>query len=72
MGTRRLSLSTKKIRIGKEKIIMMDLRINNGNMRITDDNQTIVSSNIAEEINDNYKTENKDTDNKVPNLVIKD
>ena len=51
---------------------MMDLRINNGNMRITDDNQTIVSSNIAEEINDNYKTENKDTDNKVPNLVIKD
>ena len=65
-------MSTKKIRIGKEKIIMMDLRINNGNMRITDDNQTIVSSNIAEEINDNYKTENKDADNKVPNLVIKD
>lgn len=65
-------MSTKKIRIGKEKIIMMDLRINNGNMRITDDNQTIVSSNIAEEINDNYKTESKDTDNKVPNLVIKD
>jgi hypothetical protein len=47
----------------------MKLGIIGGGMEITDDNQTIVSSNIAKEIQDNIE----DSDNKQkPELVVKD
>ena len=48
----------------------MKLGINGGNMEITDNNQTIVSSNIAKEINDNYQF--SDNKKEQPELVVKD
>jgi hypothetical protein len=57
----------------KEMITMsMKLNINGSTMEITDDNKTIVSSDIAKEINDNYMvSDNKKTCEK-PDLVVKD
>lgn len=50
----------------------MKLGIENGSMEITDDNKTIVSSNIAKEIQDNtIKPDNK-KDFKELSLQIKD
>lgn len=53
---------------------MMDMRINKGTFKITDDNKTIVSSDVAEEINNNYKSpdDSKDNNNSRPDLTIKD
>ena len=48
----------------------MKLGINGGNMEITDSNQTIVSSNIAKEIKDNYEL--SDNKKEQPELVVKD
>ena len=48
----------------------MKLGINGGNMEITDSNQTIVSSNIAKEIQDNYEL--SDNKKEIPELVVKD
>lgn len=52
---------------------MMKLDIHGGNMEITDDNKTIVSANIAQEIKDNSeeKPDGK-KDWQAPELVIKD
>jgi hypothetical protein len=52
---------------------MMKLGINGGSMEITDDNKTIVSGNIAQEIKDG--SEEKPDGKKdwtTPELVIKD
>jgi hypothetical protein len=49
----------------------MKLGINGGSMEITDDNKTIVSSDIAKEIQDNYEQSDK-KDCKKPELVVKD
>ena len=50
----------------------MKLGIEGGNMEITDDNQTIVSADIAKEIQDNtIKPDNK-KDWKAPVMQIKD
>ena len=50
----------------------MKLRIEGGNMEITDDNQTIVSTDIAKEIQDNtIKPDNK-KDWKAATMQIKD
>ena len=52
---------------------MMKLNINGGSMEITDDNQTLVSQNIANEINNNLKKPDlKDKDEFSPVLTIKD
>ena len=48
----------------------MRLGINGGSMEITDDNRTIVSSDIAKEIKDNYEQSDNKKDN--PELVVKD
>ena len=52
---------------------MMSLRINGGTLKITDDNKTEVSSNIAKEIKD---TSSEKPDGKEgwqsPDLIIKD
>lgn len=48
---------------------MMDLAINGGSMKITDDNKTIVSKDIAEQIEQNIEVSD---DNKKPELTIKD
>lgn len=48
----------------------MKLGINGGSMEITDDNKTIVSSDIAKEIHDNY--EQSDNKKEQPELVVKD
>ena len=48
----------------------MKLGIASGSMEITDDNKTIVSSDIAKEINDSY--EQSDNGQKKPELQIKD
>lgn len=48
----------------------MKLGIASGSMEITDDNKTIVSSDIAKEINDSY--EQSDNTSKKPELQIKD
>ena len=48
---------------------MMDLAINGGSMKITDDNKTIVSKDIAEQIEQNIEISD---DNKKPELTIKD
>ena len=48
---------------------MMDLAINGGSMKITDDNKTIVSKDIAEQIEQNVEVSD---DNKKPELTIKD
>jgi hypothetical protein len=49
----------------------MKLGISNGSMEITDDNKTIVSSDIAKEIQDNYEQSDK-KDCKKPDIVVKD
>ena len=50
----------------------MKLGIEGGNMEITDDNQTIVSADIAKEIQDNtIKPDNK-KDWEIPAMQIKD
>ena len=53
---------------------MMDMRINGGTFKITDDNESVVSGNVAKEINDNYeKPDNKSADDgNKPKLTIKD
>lgn len=51
-------------------IMSMKLGIASGSMEITDDNKTIVSSDIAKEINDSY--EQSDNTSKKPELQIKD
>lgn len=48
---------------------MMDLAINGGSMKITDDNKTIVSKDIAEQIEQNIEVSD---DNKKAELTIKD
>lgn len=48
---------------------MMDLAINGGSMKITDDNKTIVSKDIAEQIEQNIEVSDG---NKKPELTIKD
>ena len=50
----------------------MKLGINGSSMEITDDNKTIVSSDIAKEIQDNCEQHNKKKDWKQPELVVKD
>ena len=50
----------------------MKLGINGGSMEITDDNKTIVSSDIAKEIQDNCETPDNKKDWKQPELVVKD
>lgn len=50
----------------------MKLGIIGGGMEITDDNQTIVSSNIAKEIQDNIQAPDNKQDYKNPELVVKD
>lgn len=51
----------------------MKLGINgSGLMEITDDNQTIVSSDIAKEIQDNCEKPDDKKDWKSPELVVKD
>lgn len=47
----------------------MKLGINGGSMEITDNNQTIVSDNIAKEINDKYEL--SDNKKEKPELVVK-
>lgn len=42
------------------------------NMEITDDNKTIVSSDIAKEIQDNFEQPDDKKDCKQPELVVKD
>lgn len=48
---------------------MMQLNINNSKMVITDDNKTIVSKDIAEEINQNLKVTDAGA-NKQPELIV--
>ena len=48
----------------------MKLGIIGSSMEITDDNQTIVSADIAREIHDNY--EQSDDKKEKPELVVKD
>lgn len=51
----------------------MKLGISGGSqMEITDDNQTIVSSDIAKQILDNLEKPDNEKDSKQPELVIKD
>lgn len=50
----------------------MKLAINGSSMEITDDNQTIVSSDIAKHIEDNFESPDDKKDSKKPELVIKD
>lgn len=50
----------------------MKLGINGGSMEITDDNQTIVSSDIAKEIVDNCENPDDKKDWKQPDITIKD
>lgn len=50
----------------------MKLGIAGGGMEITDDNQTIVSSNIAKEIQDNVIAPDNKQDYRKPELVVKD
>lgn len=51
----------------------MKLGINgSSSMEITDDNQTIVSADIAKEINDNIEKPDDKKDWKAPELVVKD
>lgn len=52
------------------------MKINEGSFKITDDNQSVVSSNIAKEIEDNYEAPDKSADEgngkDKPKLTIKD
>ena len=50
----------------------MKLGLASGSMEITDDNKTIVSSDIAKEINDNYQKSDDKKDWQKPELEIKD
>lgn len=50
----------------------MKLNINGSTMEITDDNKTIVSSDIAKEINDNYMVSDNKNNCEKPDLVVKD
>lgn len=50
----------------------MKLGIEGGCMEITDDNRTIVSSDIAQEIKDKYEKPDDKKDSKQPELTIKD
>lgn len=53
----------------------MKLGINGGNMEITDNNETIVSSNIADELKEQFKDAIQPDDKqdwKQPELVVKD
>lgn len=50
----------------------MKLGINGGSMEITDDNQTIVSADIAKEIQDNCEKPDDKKEWKQPELVVKD
>ena len=50
----------------------MKFAIIGGNMEITDNNQTIVSSNIAQEIKNNYQQSDDKKDCCQPELVVKD
>jgi hypothetical protein len=50
----------------------MKLGIAGGNMEITDDNKTIVSANIAQEIEDNAEKPDNKKDWQKPELTIKD
>lgn len=50
----------------------MKLGLNSGSMEITDDNQTIVSLDIAKEIKDNCEQPDDKKDWKQPELVVKD
>ena len=50
----------------------MKLGISNGSMEITDDNQTIVSADIAKEIQDNCEQPDNKKGWQQPDLVVKD
>ena len=50
---------------------MLDLAIRGGTMKITDDNKTIVSGNIASEIEKNIEITDSG-ENKKPELIITD
>lgn len=50
----------------------MKLGLASGSMEITDDNRTIVSSDIAIQINDNYKKSDDKKDWEKPELELKD
>lgn len=50
----------------------MKLGIEGGNMEITDDNKTIVSSDIAKEINDNVIQPDDKKDWKITEMEVKD
>lgn len=50
----------------------MKLGINGGKMEITDDNKTIVSTDIANEIRDNCEKPDNKKNWKQPELVVKD
>ena len=50
----------------------MKLGINGGSMEITDDNKTIVSTDIAKEIQDNCERPDNKKDWKQPELIVKD
>jgi len=50
----------------------MKLGIAGGNMEITDDNKTIVSANIAQEIEDNCEKPDDKKDWQKPDLTVKD
>lgn len=50
----------------------MRLGITGSFMEITDDNQTIVSSDIAKEIKDNYEQPDDKKDCNQPDFVVKD
>jgi len=48
----------------------MKMNINGGSLEITDNNETIVSDNIAKHINDNFKK--PDDDKQTPLFTIKE
>lgn len=49
---------------------MMDMAINGGRMTITDDNKTVVSQNVADQIEQNMEV--SDSGKKKPELTIED
>lgn len=51
---------------------MLDLAIKGGTMKITDDNKTIVSKNIAAEINQNLEVADAGVNKKPEITVIED
>lgn len=50
----------------------MKLGLASGSMEITDDNKTIVSSDIAKEINDKYEVSDDKKDWQKPEIEVKD